>query len=109
MITGSAAIPIEFTRQISYGDKKILISDIINVKKDFQFMYFNIEDKFSTIYGQAKEFFQRQELSNIKPIPEDNLAAFIKGKCKLSIVREIYPDSKELKYEIKVDNEKLRR
>jgi hypothetical protein len=107
MITGSSAIPIEFTRQISYDDKKILISDIVNFNKDFQFKYFNIEDKFSTIYGQAKEFFQRQELSNINPIPEDNLAEFIKGNCKLSIVREIYPDSKELKYEIKVDNQKL--
>jgi hypothetical protein len=108
MITGSSAIPIEFTRQISYKDKKISISDIVNVNKDFQFKYFNIEDKFSTIYGQAKEFFQRQELSNLKPIPEDNLAEYIKGRCNLSIVREIYPDSKELKYEIKVDNQKLR-
>ena len=107
MITGSSAIPMEFTRRISYDDKKILISDIVNFKKGFQFKYFNIEDKFSTIYGQAKEFFQRQEMSNIKPIPEDNLAEHIKGMCKLSIFREIYPDSKELKYEIKVDNQKL--
>jgi hypothetical protein len=107
MITGSSAIPLEFTRRISYNDKKILISDIVNFNKNFQFKYFNIEDKFSTIYGQAKEFFQRQELSNIRPIPEDNLAEFIKGRCKLSIVREIYPNSKELKYEIKVDSQKL--
>jgi hypothetical protein len=107
MITGSSSIPMEFTRRISYDDKKILILDIINFKKEFQFKYLNIEDKFSTIYGQAKEFFQRQELSNIKPIPEDNLAEYIKGRCKLSILREIYPDSKELKYEIKVNNQKL--
>ena len=107
MITGSPTIPMEFTRQISYNDEKISISDIVNFNKNFQFEYFNIEDKFSTIYGQAKEFFQRQELSNIRPIPEDNLAEFIKGRCKLSILREIYPDSKELEYEIKLDNQKL--
>ena len=107
MITGSPTIPIEFTRKISYTGEKISISDILNFKKNFQFKYFNVDDKFSTIYGQSKEFFQKQELSNIKPIPEDNLAEFITGRCKLSIVREIYPDSKELKYEIKVGNQKI--
>jgi hypothetical protein len=107
MITGNLTVPIGFTRKISYTEEKIIISDLLDFKRDFQFKYFNIGDKFSTIYSQSKEIFQKQELSNIKPIPEDNLAEFVKGMCKLSIVREVYPDSKELKYEIKVDNHKL--
>lgn len=108
MITGNITVPIEFTRKISYTEEKVIILDIMNFNKDLRFEYFNIVDKFSPIYAQSTEFFQRQELSNIRPIPEDNLAEFIKGMCNLSIVREIYPDSKELKYEIKVDNQKLR-
>ena len=108
MIIGNKTVPIEFTRKISYTEEKVIISDILNFNKDFRFEFFNIVDKFSPIYAQSTEFFQKQELSNIKPIPEDNLAEFIKGRCNLSIVREIYPDSKELRYEIKVDNQKLR-
>jgi hypothetical protein len=107
MITGNITVPIEFTRKISYNEEKVIILDILNFNKDFRFEYFNIVDKFSPIYAQSTEFFQKQELSNINPLPEDNLAEFIRGRCKLSIVREIYPDSKELKYEIKVDNQKL--
>jgi hypothetical protein len=107
MITGNITVPIEFTRKISYSEEKVRILDLLNVNKDLRFEYFNIVDKFSPIYAQSTEFFQKQELSNIKPIPEDNLAEFITGRCKLSIVREIYPDNKELKYEIKVDNQKL--
>jgi hypothetical protein len=107
VIIGNLTVPIAFTRAISYTEEKIIISDSLNFKRDFKFKYFNIGDKFSTIYSQSTEYFQKQELSNIKPIPEDNLAEFIKGMCKLSVVREVYPDSKELKYEIKVDNQKL--
>jgi hypothetical protein len=107
MITGNITVPIEFTRRISYSAERIKISDVLDFKRDFTFKYFNIVDKFSPIYAQSTEFFQIQELSNINPLPEDNLAEFIRGKRKLSIVREIYPDSKELKYEIKVDNQKL--
>jgi hypothetical protein len=107
MITGNITVPIEFTRKISYSEEKVIILDIMNFNKDFSFEYFNIVDKFSPIYAQSTEFFQRQELSNINPLPEDDLAEYIKGRCKLNIVREIYPDNKELKYEIKVDNQKL--
>ena len=108
VIIGNLTVPIEFTREILYTEEKIIISDLLNFKKDFKFKYFNIGDKFSTIYSQSTEYFQKQELSNIKPIPEDNLAEFVKGMCRLSILREICPDSKELKYEIKLDNQKLR-
>ena len=108
MIIGNLTVPIEFTREISYTEEKIRIFDTLNFNKDFRFKYFIIVDKFSPIYAQSTEFFQKQELSNINPIPEDNLAEFIKGRCKLSVFREIYPYSKELKYEIKLDNQKLR-
>lgn len=107
MITGSKALPIDFTREIHYDSYNISIDDELKFKGKFEIDYFNIEDKYSTIYGQSKEFFQKQELFNIRALPEDNLAPFIKDRCILNINRVLSLKNNDLRYKIMVDSRQV--
>lgn len=101
MITRSGNVPIEFGRQILYNKESIKIIDSLQLKKNIKLKWLVIEDKFSTRHGSSKEIFQRQELMNIKPIPEDNLIEYFKEGNNLTIIRELSPREGAFKYEIK--------
>lgn len=106
-ITAKSTMPIDFQREISYNNNLLYIEDILKFSDAYKFDYLNIGDKFSTIYGQSKELFQVQELSNMNPLPEANLAKFVNGKCTMSIFRVVDLIDRSVKYKISVDGKTI--
>jgi len=104
MIKTKSPIPLEFERIIRYDEDKVFIQDDLILKGRIKLNYLNIAEKYSAIYGQSKELFQIQELSGTNPMIDDNLAELISENGSLSICREIYPNTKELKCKISVKN-----
>lgn len=62
MIYNAPPVPLELKRKIEFKDNTINLTDKITVRKGFCVKSLINIPKFTTIYGQSKNFFQKQEL-----------------------------------------------
>jgi len=68
-ITSSVGEPVSFCREVKWGEDYIDIEDSVCVCSQVRLRWLAVVDKFTTMYGQSKEFFQFQELASFEDKP----------------------------------------
>ena len=100
LITKSSSFPIRFERDILFYDEKIIIVDSVISEKDLKFLYFGAFSKFTTMYGQSKEFFQPQELFSLEAFPMEDFTDRINKKGKATLSRTVYPKEERIECQV---------
>ncbi len=80
IIYEAPTIPLEFKRDIHFGEDAVDIKDTFTLTEQYRFTSMRNVPKFTTMYGQSKNFFQQQELEYQNLDSDPNLSTKI---CKL--------------------------
>lgn len=89
LITRSHKVEIYFYRRVEWVKDNLLIFDKVTCRKKVRWEYLNILDKFTSMYGQSKEFFQNQEIENMPIGINSSLAQDLTKNGEVEIRREI--------------------
>ncbi|MEW6615745.1 MAG: hypothetical protein AB1401_09810 [Thermodesulfobacteriota bacterium] len=100
LITKSSSFPVGFKRDIQFYDEKIIIVDHVIREKSLKFLYLDALSKFTTMYGQSKEFFQPQELFSLEGFPREDFTNLFNKRGNAALSRTIYPREEKIEWHI---------
>ena len=101
MILTAPTLPLKFKREISFNKNTIEVKDSFSSDRNFLLKDLHNIPQFTTMYGQSKNFFQKQDLDFLDINSSINLAEKFNDKGTLHVKKKVFVSNNKI--EIKVE------